>query len=159
VRELNTFENAERNRLSKDVQAGLVDPKNSIEIIQIKVEMILLAVMTQTLTMIEGYEAQVEMTDQDIATLSRAKLNFGYLTDIVIPYTLQLSFIDGIELSSAKVLELYYMLSRKVQKLENRVVVAYNSEPEVKNMMHWCNIEQKYTIDATAARLAKKPKY
>jgi len=145
--------------LSKDVQAGLVDPKNSIEIIQIKVEMILLAVMTQTLTMIEHFEAQVEKTAVDKESLSRAKLNFGYLTDIVIPYTLQLSFIDGVELSSAKVLQLYYMLSRKVQKLENRVVCSYNSEPDVKAMMHWSELEHKYTIDATAARLAKKPKY
>jgi len=145
--------------LSKDVQAGLVDPKNSIEIIQIKVEMILLAVMTQTLTMIEHFEAKVEKTDEDKDAQARAKLNFGYLTDIVIPYTLQLSFIDGIELSSAKVLQLYYMLSRKVQKLENRVVVGYNSEPDVKGMMHWSELEHKYTIDATAARLSKKPKY
>ena len=145
--------------MSNDVQAGLVDPKNTIEIIKIKVEMILLAVMTQTLSMIEGYDEQLEKTAEDNVAHARAKLNFGYLTDIAIPYALRMDFIDGIELSAAKSQQMYYTLSTKVQKLENRVVTSYNSEPNVKAMLDWSSVENKFVINATAARLSKKPKH
>ena len=84
--------------MSHDVTAGLVDPKNSIEIIKLKIEMILLAVMTQTLTMLEHYEEEDEKKD----AYARLKLNLGYLTDIVIPYTLKMDLLNGIELNSKK---------------------------------------------------------
>ena len=152
---MNKFENAERVRISHDVTAGLVDPRSSIQIIQYKMEMIITAVLTQTLTMLEYQETQ-EQKDKNYA---RLRLNCDYFTDIVIPHSLKLDLLNGLQLTAQNMLDLYLDLSHRVQALENRVIVSYNSEPNIKALITWDEHKQRYHIDATTSRLSKKPKY
>ena len=159
VRELNTFELAERQRLSHDVVAGFVKSEHTIEIVRLKIQIILLGVITQTLSMVQQYDEQVEKTTKDIEQCDRLKTNFYYLSDIIIPHTLEMDFLDGIKLTVESGLEMYLSLSRKVTLMEHRAVPNYNSEHNVQKMLRWDNAANKYMIEPTLAREFKRAKH
>ena len=119
--------------------------------------MIILAVLTQTLTNLE-YQETLEEKDRD-KNYKRLRLNCDYFTDITIPISPEMDVLNGLQLNAQKTLDLYLQLSHRVQALENRVIVSYNSEPNIKALIKWSEHTQRYHIDPTMSRLSKKPKY
>ena len=158
VRELNTFELAERQRLSQDVVAGFVKREHTIEIMRLKIQIILLGVITQTLSMLRQYDEQVEKTPKDVEQSDRLRVNFYYLVEVVIPYTLDMDFLDGVKVTVESTLEMYLTLSRKVTSIESRAVPNYNSEHNVQKMLRWDVETNKYVIEPTLAREYKRAK-
>ena len=135
IRELNTFELAERRRLSCDVIAGFVLAENTKNIVQKKIEMVILTVCIQAKTELShhdsGDENPTEM-DWQIETLRK---NLKYLIDIIVPFSVNLKNFVSVEQSIADHQLRYTELNREIKTLENYVVSPYNNERAVMDLV------------------------
>ena len=135
IRELNTFELAERRRLSCDAIAGFVLAENTKNIVQKKIEMVILTVCIQAKTELShhdsGDENPTEM-DWQIETLRK---NLKYLIDIIVPFSVNLKNFVSVEQSIADHQLRYTELNRELKTLENYVVSPYNNERAVMDVV------------------------
>ena len=135
IRELNTFELAERRRLSCDVIAGFVLAENTKNIVQKKIEMVILTVCIQAKTELShhdsGDESPTEM-DWQIETLRK---DLNYLIDIIVPFSVNLKNFVSVEQSLADHQLRYTELNRELKTLENYVVSPYNNERAVMDVV------------------------
>jgi hypothetical protein len=135
IRELNTFELAERRRLSCDVIAGFVLAENTKNIVQKKIEMVILTVCIQAKTELSHHDSgewhPTEM-DWQIETLRK---NLKYLIDIIVPFSVNLKNFVSVEQSLADHQLRYTELNRELKTLENYVVSPYNNERAVMDVV------------------------
>jgi len=251
IRELNTFELAERERLSREVLAGFIKVEDPLKIVRMKIEAILFGVIHQGLAEIEHFQTVRETrTIEQKRAMIRVKLvkqflrldvrkrrrtnaedvyvphgiegvlsclaydpkmfpagpkgpqgafwdhmldilgpprshgerthvqrlyvafsdvlfqelfdqvekNLEYLTEIVIPHVLELSFLDGLELTVESTLAKYLELTRQLTIIENMSVPSYNSEQSVKSLVEWDQTDRKYKIEPNVLREWKRSK-
>lgn len=138
------------------MQAGFIKHPPH-EIVQKKIEAILICVICQGKSEIEDLRPRIDTaTEAEKAQVKRTQTNLEYLTEMVIPEVLQLSFLDGVELTVESSTKLYLELTRELTRLENLSVPSYNSERCVDSIVKWCNVERKYVMDANLLRQWRK---
>ena len=75
-------------------------------------------------------------------TMGRLSANLKYVVEIIIPFTLRLSFnTDLKELTSDTALKMYLDMARDLQPLEGNVVPNYNS---THSMVEWNQEKEHY---------------
>ena len=126
IRELNTFELAERRRLSCDVNAGFVSVENTKSIVQKKIEMVILTVCIQAKTQLSHHDSG-DQTEKDWQ-IEILRKNLRYLIDIIVPFSVNLKNFVSVERSVADDQLRYTELNRELKTLENYVVSPYNNE-------------------------------
>ena len=136
IRELNQFELAERRRLSFDVQAGFVKIEHCKEIVQKKVEMIVVAVIIQALMELSENEWQM-------ATL---RTNLRYFIDIILPFVMHVKVFPLIEQTVDGMMNKYREFNRELKFLENYTVSSYNNERSVMDVVEWDDQKGEYTL-------------
>jgi hypothetical protein len=129
IRELNTFELAERRRLSCDVKAGFVLVENTKSIVQKKIEMVILTVCIQAKTQLSLHDS-CDQTEKDWQ-IEILRKNLKYLIDIIVPFSVNLKNFVSVERSVADDQLRYTELNRELKTLENYVVSTYNNERSV----------------------------
>ena len=126
IRELNTFELAERRRLSCDVKAGFVLVENTKNIVQKKIEMV---IRIQAKTQLSHHDSG-DQTEKDWQ-IEILRKNLRYLIDIIVPFSVNLKNFVSVERSAADDQLRYTELNRELKTLENYVVSTYNNERSV----------------------------
>ena len=124
LRELNVFEEAERERLAAAVTAGFVEREKTIEIATLKVKLVLLGLAQQCAAEIEAYEKFENdyhlkgwrIDDEKRRSAWRLKKNYHYLVSIIEPEHLaHLGFLKGVDPYDPKALfEQYKILGRSI---------------------------------------------
>ena len=114
-RELTSFEMAERKRLSYSIKLKLITALQVPKLIESKMHLIILGAMTQSLKEIEHYDKLEDGTEKEYmkkATM-RLKINFKYLVEVVIPYSLKMSgMLKGLNVdSSSSTLSRYFEIA------------------------------------------------
>ena len=150
VRELNMFELAERRRLSADVKIGLVRIEDVKAIVAAKVEIVLLGVINQSLVELRHFNEMPTSASKvkEEPAMKRLKTNLEYLITIVVPFGLELKFLDGVEKTVEGTIARYNELSRTLFHLENYVIPCYNSEKPVMDLVEWDEAVEKYKLQA-----------
>ena len=133
IRELNTFELAERRRLSCDVKAGFVLVENTKNIVQKKIEMVILTVCIQAKTQLSHHDSG-DQTEKDWQ-IEILRKNLRYLIDIIVPFSVNLKNFVSVERSVADDQLRYTELNRELKTLENYVVSTYNNERSVMDVV------------------------
>ena len=133
IRELNTFELAERRRLSCDVNAGFVSVENTKSIVQKKIEMVILTVCIQAKTQLSHHDSG-DQTEKDWQ-IEILRKNLRYLIDIIVPFSVNLKNFVSVERSVADDQLRYTELNRELKILENYVVSTYNNERSVMDVV------------------------
>jgi hypothetical protein len=133
IRELNTFELAERRRLSCDVNAGFVSVENTKSIVQKKIEMVILTVCIQAKTQLSHHDSG-DQTEKDWQ-IEILRKNLRYLIDIIVPFSVNLKNFVSVERSVADDQLRYTELNRELKTLENYVVSTYNNERSVMDVV------------------------
>jgi len=133
IRELNTFELAERRRLSCDVNAGFVSVENTKSIVQKKIEMVILTVCIQAKTQLSHHDSG-DQTEKDWQ-IEILRKNLKYLIDIIVPFSVNLKNFVSVERSVADDQLRYTELNRELKTLENYVVSTYNNERSVMDVV------------------------
>ena len=142
VRELNTFEIAERHRLSVIILGGFITT-NPRETVEKKVEMILLGVIAHCLNQLSHYdgmrvdnEQQLKEKDKIKEETDMLRKNFTYLTELIMPIVLKVTCMPQ-PLDYKTVMDKYLSLGRELQKIEHLVVTPYNCEIKIDGHVHW----------------------
>jgi hypothetical protein len=133
IRELNTFELAERRRLSCDVNAGFVSVENTKSIVQKKIEMVILTVCIQAKTQLSHHDSG-DQTEKDWQ-IEILRKNLRYLIDTIVPFSVNLKNFVSVERSVADDQLRYTELNRELKTLENYVVSTYNNERSVMDVV------------------------
>ena len=133
IRELNTFELAERRRLSCDVNAGFVSVENTKSIVQKKIEMVILTVCIQAKTQLSHHDSG-DQTEKDWQ-IEILRKNLRYLIDIIVPFSVTLKNFVTVERPVADDQLRYTELNRELKTLENYVVSTYNNERSVMDVV------------------------
>lgn len=133
IRELNTFELAERRRLNCDVNAGFVSVENTKSIVQKKIEMVILTVCIQAKTQLSHHDSG-DQTEKDWQ-IEILRKNLRYLIDIIVPFSVNLKNFVSVERSVADDQLRYTELNRELKTLENYVVSTYNNERSVMDVV------------------------
>ena len=162
VREYNSFELAERRRLSFDVQAGFVQVENCKKIVDKKVELIFVAVVIQCQMELSSYDEPdqnpVEKKKNEWL-ITRLRKNLKYLVEIVGPFVLKLK-IDGDVKNIEAMKDRYVVLNRELRGLENYTVSPYNNEKSVMDIVKWDDKLSEYRLMASSTtmldRMTKK---
>ena len=132
IRELNTLELAERRRLSCDAMGGFVLLKDTKNIVQKKIEMVILTVCIQAKTELSHHDENQTEKDWQIEILRK---NLRYLIDIIVPFSVNLKNFVSVERSVADDQLRYTELNRELKTLENYVVSTYNNERSVMDVV------------------------
>lgn len=135
IRELNTFELAERRRLSCDVKAGFVLVENTKNIVQKKIEMVILTVCIQAKTQLSHHDSCHENPTEKDWQIEILRKNLKYLIDIIVPFSVNLKNFVSVERSVADDQLRYTELNRELKTLENYVVSPYNNERAVMDVV------------------------
>ena len=145
VRELNTFEIAERHRLSILILSGFVKIDSPMDIVHKKVEMIILGVIAQSLEELSNYDSmRVESEKAKIEKdTERLRRNYTYFIELILPIVLQVDCIRG-SLNFKTVMDKYFELGRELHKIEQLVVTAYNCELNIDSQVEWDDGLKRY---------------
>ena len=149
VRELNTFEIAERHRLSILILSGFVKIDSPMGIVHKKVEMIILGVIAQSLEELSNYDSmRVESEKAKIEKdTERLRQNYTYFIELILPIVLKIEILHNEPLSFSTVMMKYRELSRTLQKVENLVVPPYNSQPDIDAQGEWNYYLNRYALE------------
>ena len=148
VRELNTFEIAERHRLSIIIAGGFILTHPAIEIVEKKVEMILLGTIAQSLRQLSDYEWLPSSKRQNIEKdTERLRTTYMYFVEIFIPMVLKIEIVHNEPLSFSTVMMKYRELGRTLQKVEKLVVPPYNSQPDIDAKVEWNYHLNRYALE------------
>ena len=66
----------------------------------------------------------------------------------MVPFGLELKFLDGVEKTVEGTIARYNELSRTLFHLENYVIPCYNSEKPVMDLVEWDDAVEKYKLQA-----------
>ena len=132
IRELNTLELAERRRLSCDVMGGFVLLKDTKNIVQKKIEMVILTVCIQAKTELSHHDENHTEKDWQIEILRK---NLKYLIEFIVPFSVNIKNFVKVEHSVADLQLHYTELNRDLKNLENYVVSPYNNERAVMDLV------------------------
>ena len=150
VRELNTFEIAERHRLSILILSGFVKIDSPMDIVHKKVEMIILGVIAQSLEELSNYDSmrvESEKAKSKKAEIEkdteRLRQNYTYFIELILPIVLQVDCIRG-SLNFKTVMDKYFELGRELHKIEQLVVTAYNCELNIDSQVEWDDGLKRY---------------
>ena len=132
IRELNTLELAERRRLSCDVMGGFVLLKDTKNIVQKKIEMVILTVCIQAKTELSHHDENQTEKDWQIEILRK---NLKYLIEFIVPFSVNIKNFVKVEHSVADLQLHYTELNRDLKNLENYVVSPYNNERAVMDLV------------------------
>ena len=148
MRELNTFEIAERQRLSIIIAGGFILTHPGIEIVEKKVEMILLGTIAQSLRQLSDYEWLPSSKKQNIhEATERLRTNYMYFVELILPIVLKIEILHNEPLSFSTVMIKYRELGRRLQKVENLVVPPYNSQPDIDARVEWNYHLNRYALE------------
>ena len=145
VRELNTFEIAERHRLSILILSGFVKIDSPMDIVHKKVEMIILGVIAQSLEELSNYDSmRVESEKAKIEKdTERLRQNYTYFIELILPIVLQVDCIRE-SLDFKTVMDKYFELGRELHKIEQLVVTPYNCELNIDSQVEWDDGLKRY---------------
>ncbi len=101
IRELNIFELAERRRLSCDVIAGFVLAESTKNIVQKKIEMVILTVCIQAKTELSHHDSGDENPTEMHWQIETLRKNLKYLIDIFVTFSVNLKNFVSFEQSMA----------------------------------------------------------
>ena len=138
IRELNTFELAERRRLSCDVIAGFVLAENTKNIVQKKIELVILAVCIQAKSQLNHHDSCDENPtekEQNNWQIEILRKNLKYLIEFIVPFSVNFKNFVKVEHSVADLQLHYTELNRDLKILENYVVSPYNNERAVMDLV------------------------
>ena len=144
-RDLNTFEIAERHRLSILILSGFVKIDSPMDIVHKKVEMIILGVIAQSLEELSNYDSmRVESEKAKIEKdTERLRQNYTYFIELILPIVLHLDCIRG-SLNFKTVMDKYFELGRELHKIEQLVVTPYNCELNIDSQVEWDDGLKRY---------------
>ena len=135
IRELNTFELAERRRLSCDVVAGFVLAENTKNIVQKKIELVILAVCIQAKSQLNHHDSCDQNPIEKEKNNWQMEILRNNLIDIIVPISVNLKNFINVEQSPADHSLRYSELNRELKALENHVVSVYNNERAVMELV------------------------
>jgi hypothetical protein len=134
IRELNTFELAERRRLSFDVRAGFVIIENCPGILRKKIELIFVAVVIQAKTELRHHDEEEQNPvekEKNSWQMERLRKNLKYFIEIIAPFAVNLKGLPPVEHPVEDHCNRYRELNRELKTLENYCVSPYNNERSV----------------------------
>ena len=143
-RELSKFETVECQRLSLEVLGGLVEKEKVQEIIQTKLRMVMLGSLQHSFACLEDLQQKNNrdyLSKDDEGSLWSLEHNIRYVIEIVVKYQIKLdNLFSGLSvMSSEALLQKYYQLSLKVNKLENKFVPDYGCLAPMMPFLSWSN--------------------
>ena len=144
------FELAKCRRLTNGVKSGLVKVENVRKIIIAKVEVITVGVVNQALMELRHYNEMPDSAEKvkEEPAMTMLKTNLEYFMNIVVPFGLELKFLDSVEKTVEGTIDKYNELSRSLFHLENYIIPCYNSEKPVMDLVEWDESLQKYKLQA-----------
>ena len=88
--------------------------------------------------------------------INKTKVNMEYLTEIVIPHVLGLTFLDGLDLTVEIRMAKYFEITRELTVLGKLSVPSYNSEKCVDSLVEWDQHDRKYKVNGGVLRQWKR---
>ena len=145
VRELNTFEIAERHRLSIIMMGGFIKSVSPMDIVHKKVEMIILGVIAQSLEELKHYDSMPVDSEKKAEIekdTEQLRNNYNYFIEIILPVVLQVDIRTSLNFKT--VMDRYFEIGRELHKVEQLVISPYNTELQIDSLVHWDHDLRRY---------------
>ena len=120
------------------------------EIINAKVEIIIVGVVNQALMELRHYNDLPNSAKKvkEEPAMRMLKTNLEYFMNIVVPFGLELKFLDSVEKIVEGTIYKHNELSRSLFHIENYVIPCYNSEKPVMELVEGGESVQKNELQA-----------
>ena len=129
------------------IAGGFILTHPAIEIVEKKVEMILLGTIAQSLRQLSDYEWLPSSKKQKLhEATERLRTNYMYFVELILPIVLKIEILHNEPLSFSNVMMKYRELGRRLQKVEKLVVPPYNSQPDIDASVEWNYHLNKYVL-------------
>ena len=135
------------------VELNLIKKGDVPRILRYKHKMVLLKAMTMILCELEEFAKKEDKQELEMVYYNWIEKNLKhYLSTMIDPYVLRMDLcghVNGDNLTSENVFEVYVAHARKVRTLENMSIPTYHSELQLsqKDICRWDEEKQQFEID------------